>query len=206
MFFKRVNLNKRLLNILIPANRRDKKRLLIDLLLVAAVFGGYFWYTHWTPAHKLESEHYSALSNVSIEETHGALSRAETLYQAYTAFWDVKARPTDNKLLLKIYSSRKEFKRANPLPGWAEAIYREPYCHQYIEVKSENKPYHWMVHEATHQLNNEVSQFKLPQWAEEGIACYFSTSRMDAFEENIGPYQLIEPKWYQQLLHIIDSL
>jgi len=59
-------LNKRLLNILIPANRRDKQRLLIDLLLVAVVFGGYFWYTHWTPAHKLESEHYSALSSSGI--------------------------------------------------------------------------------------------------------------------------------------------
>ncbi len=299
ILFKSVNLNKRLLNILIPANRSKKKRLLVDLLLVAVVFGGYFWYTHWTPAHKLESEHYSALSNVSIEETRDALSKAETLYQAYSAFWDVKAGPADKKLLLKIYSSRKELKRANPLSGWAEAFYREPYCHQYIEAESENRPYHWMVHEATHQLNNEVSQFKLPQWAEEGIACYFSTTRMDdgkmslgvidrdtypvwwlssldlsgdlsrdkvdkkiisirsivndekplkmnehvnlyyihwfslvhfllegeqgkyrqafmacvktpsgleAFEENIGPYQLIEPQWYQHLLQIIDSL
>ena len=155
-----------------------------------------------------------------------------------------------------------------------------------------------MVHEATHQLNNEVSRFELPQWAEEGIACYFSTSKMDdgkmtlgvidpdtypiwwlssfglsrnlsrdkadkrimsissivndekplemnqhvnlyyihwfslvhflfegeqgryreafmawaktpsgldAFEENIGPYQIIEPQWYQHLLRIIDG-
>jgi len=181
-----IGLKKRLLNILVPANRRDKKRLLIDLLLVAAVFGTYFWYTHWTPAHKLESEHYSALSNVSIEDTQDALSRAETLYQAYTAFWDVKAGPADNKLLLKIYSSRREFKRANPLSGWAEAFYREPCCHQYIETESENRPCHWMVHEATHQLNNEVSQFTLPQWAEEGIACYFSTSRMDDEKMSLG--------------------
>ena len=79
-------MNKRLLNILIPVNRSDKKRLLIDLLIAAAVFGGYFWYTHWTPEHKLESEHYRALSSVSIEDTQDALSKAETLYQAYTAF------------------------------------------------------------------------------------------------------------------------
>ncbi len=295
----KIDLNKRLLNTLIPGSRSDKKRFLIDLLLVAVVFGGCFWYTHWTPAHKLESEHYRALSNVSIEETQDALSKAETLYQAYTTFWDVKAGPADNKLLLKIYSSRKEFKRANPLSGWAEAFYRQPCCHQYIEAESENRPYHWMVHEATHQLNNEVSHFRLPQWAEEGIACYFSTTRMDdgkmnlgvidrdtypiwwlssldlsgdlsrdkadkkiisirsivndekplkmnehvnlyyihwfslvhfllegeqgkyrqafmacvktpsgleAFEENIGPYQLIEPQWYQHLLQIINSL
>jgi hypothetical protein len=115
-------LNKRLLNILIPANHSDKKRLLIDLLLVTVVFGGYFWYTHWTPAHKLESEHYRALSNVSMEDTRDALNRAETLYRTYTTFWDVKAVSADNKLQLKIYSSRKEFKRANPMSGWAEAF------------------------------------------------------------------------------------
>ena len=292
-------MNKRLLNILIPASRSSKKRLLIDLLLVAVVFGGYFWYTHWTPELKLDSEHYKALSNVSIEDTEDALSKAETLYQAYIAFWDVEAKSTDNKLLLKIYSSRNEFKRANPFSRWAEAFYSEPYCHQYIEAESEKKPYHWMVHEATHQLNNEVSQFRLPQWAEEGIACYFSTSQMndgkmslgvidwdtypiwwlsplglsgdlsrdkaddkilsiksivndekplkmsqhvnlyyihwfslvhfllegeqgkyrqafiacvkapsglEAFEENIGSYQLIEQQWYQHLLKIINSL
>ncbi|TKJ35986.1 MAG: hypothetical protein CEE38_13340 [Planctomycetes bacterium B3_Pla] len=179
-------MNKRLLNILIPANRSDKKRLLIDVLIAALVFCGYFWYTHWTPAHKLESEHYIAFSNASIEDTQDALSKAETLWQAYTAFWDVKAGSTDKKLLLKIYSSRKEFKRANPLSGWAEAFYTEPYCHQYIEAESENKSHHWMVHEATHQLNNEVSQFNLPQWAEEGIACYFSTTRMADGKMTLG--------------------
>jgi len=295
----KIGLNKRLLNILIPASHSSKKRLLIDLLLVAVVFGGYFWYTHWTPELTLESEHYKALSNVSIEDTQDALNKAEMLYQAYTTFWDVKTSSNDNKLLLKIYSSRKEFKRANPLSGWAEAFYSEPYCHQYIEVENEKRPYHWMVHEASHQLNNEVSQFRLPQWAEEGIACYFSTSRTDdgkmslgvidwdtypiwwlssfdlsgdlsrdkvdkkiisiksivndekplkmnkhvnlyyihwfslvhfllegeqgkyreafmacvqapsgleAFEENIGPYRLIETQWYQHLLQIKDSL
>ena len=36
----KIGLNKRLLNILIPASRCSKKRLLIDLLLVAVVFLG----------------------------------------------------------------------------------------------------------------------------------------------------------------------
>ena len=94
----------------------------------------------------------------------------------------------DKKMLLKIYSSRKELKRANPLSGWAEAFYREPYCHQYIEAENENRPYHWMVHEATHQLNNEVSQFELPQWAEEGIACYFFYKQDVRWEDSFGSY------------------
>jgi len=170
-------MNRRFLNVLIPANIRGRKRLIIDLLLAGAVFGGYFWYTNWTPVLKLESEHYIAFSNASIEDTQEALNRAEALYHAYTTFWDVKTKP-GNKLLLKIYSSRKEFKRVNPMSGWAEAFYKEPYCHQYVESESENRPYHWMVHEAAHQLNNEVSHFELPQWAEEGIASYFSTSKI----------------------------
>lgn len=63
---------------IVPSSRRGKRRLLIDLLLVAVVFGGYFWYTHWTPAHKIESEHYEALSNASIEDTQDALDKADT--------------------------------------------------------------------------------------------------------------------------------
>ena len=35
-----------------------------------------------------------------------------------------------------------------------------------------------MLHEAVHQLNKEVSQLKLPQWIDEGIAEFFGTSGM----------------------------
>lgn len=182
----KIGTNKRLLNILIPKSRREQKRLLIDILLVILVFGGYFWYTHWKPSQELESEHYKAFSSAPVEQTREALKKVETLYQTYTSFWDINAGAADKKLLLKIYSSRKEFKRANPLSGWAEAFYKKPYCHQYIDTGSENKPYHWMVHEATHQLNNEISHFKLPQWVEEGIASYFSTSRMDNGKISLG--------------------
>ena len=203
----KISLNKRLLNILIPSSRRDKKRFLIDLVLVAVVFGGYFWYTQWRPSITLESEHYKAFSSASVEQTRQALNRLETLYQIYTAFWDIKSVSTDNKLLLKIYSSRKEFKRANPLSGWAEAFYRKPYCHQYIEAGKENKPYHWMVHEATHQLNNEVSHFRLPQWAEEGIASYFSTSRMDDGKISLGVVDRdTYPVWWLSSLGLSGDL
>lgn len=200
-------MNERLINILIPTNRRNQKRLLIDILLVAVVFGGYFWYTHWKPSHQMESEHYKAFSTASIEETREALNRLETLYQAYITFWDINTGTSGDKLLLKIYSSRKEFKRANPLSGWAEAFYREPYCHQYIETGRENRPYHWMVHEATHQLNNEVSHFKLPQWAEEGIASYFSTSRMDNGKINLGVIDRdTYPIWWLSSLELSGDL
>jgi len=36
-----------------------------------------------------------------------------------------------------------------------------------------------MVHEATHQLNNELAQFDLEKWLDEGIADYFGTSQYE---------------------------
>jgi hypothetical protein len=61
--------------------------------------------------------------------------------------------------------------------GWAEAFYREPFCNAYYS-DAENNPYHWMLHEATHQLNGEVAHLELEKWLEEGLAEYFSTSRV----------------------------
>lgn len=82
-------MNKRFLDILIPANPKNRKRLIVDLLLVVALLGGYVRYTYWTPTHKLESEHYIALSNASIKDTQDALGAVEALYHAYTTFWDI---------------------------------------------------------------------------------------------------------------------
>jgi len=38
------------------------------------------------------------------------------------------------------------------------------------------------------------------------MACVKTPSGLEAFEENIGPYQVIGPQWYQHLLQMIDSL
>jgi len=35
-----------------------------------------------------------------------------------------------------------------------------------------------MLHEAVHQLNHEVARLHIPKWADEGLAEYFSTSRI----------------------------
>lgn len=124
-----------------------------------------------------ESEHYICYSTASDEQTQRILDVAEALYTAYTTeFADLPNISTDHpKLKLKLYKDREEFKRYNPESGWAEAFYLKPYCHQYYS-ESEPNPYHWMVHEATHQLNAEVAHLDLPRWLNEGIAEYFSTS------------------------------
>jgi hypothetical protein len=61
---------------------------------------------------------------------------------------------------------------------WAEAYYLRPICYAYY-AKGEKNPYHWMIHEATHQLNAEVSGFKKAKWIDEGLATYFGSSRIE---------------------------
>jgi hypothetical protein len=42
------------------------------------------------------------------------------------------------------------------------------------------------VHEATHQLNHEVADLGLRKWLEEGLATYYSTSRIEDGELHLG--------------------
>lgn len=199
------SMNRRLLNLLIPEKPKDRNRLIIDVVLIAVLLGAYRWYTHWMPSLDIQSEHYIALSNASVEQTQDALDKAELLFRTYCSFWDI-SEPGD-PLRLKIYASRKEFKRYNPMSGWAEAFYKKPYCHQYIETESADNPYHWMMHEATHQLNAEVAQFKLPQWADEGIACYFSTAQIVDHNLVLGEIDTdTYPIWWLNSLELTGDL
>ena len=79
------------------------------------------------------------------------------------------------KLKVKLFRDRKEFRHVNRVRNWAEASYRKPYCYAYYSATEAN-PYHWMVHEAAHQLNREVAQLDLAKWVDEGIADYFGSS------------------------------
>ena len=54
-------------------------------------------------------------------------------------------------------------------------------------------PYHWMIHEATHQLNAEVAQLNLAKWLDEGLADYFATSRIRDGQLMVGT---IDPQTY----------
>jgi hypothetical protein len=103
----------------------------------------------------------------------------ELLYNAYSNRF--VALPTFRhehpKLKMLLYKNRREFRWVNPNLVWAEAFYREPFCRAYYSADELN-PHHWMLHEAVHQLNREVAQLDLEKWLDEGIAEYFSTSRI----------------------------
>jgi len=85
------------------------------------------------------------------------------------------AAPT--KLQLTLYRDQREFKVHNKSSPWAEAYYLTPNCYAYYAVGEKN-PYHWMLHEATHQLNREVAHLTRQKWIDEGLASYFGASEI----------------------------
>src|SRR5581483_770218 len=152
----------------LPKNRR-RFWILFGLLLVLAV--ATIWYRHWSPKMELSTAHYTIRSTASPEQTRKVAEMVEILNTAYLRVFTNLPPATGRKLQLKLYRDRAECRRVNPWVGWAEAFYRKPYCNAYYS-EDEVNPYHWMLHEATHQLNNEVAHFKLAKWVDEGLATY----------------------------------
>ncbi|MEH6421296.1 DUF1570 domain-containing protein, partial [Pseudomonas sp. CGJS7] len=127
-------------------------------------------------AREHRSEHYAIFSTATPERTAQVAAAVESLYRAYAGFFELAdaAKPAD-RLKLILYRDRAQFSHYNTSMPWAEAYYRKPYCHAYYAERGEN-PYHWMLHEATHQLNAERAGLAAPRWINEGLATYFGTS------------------------------
>jgi len=169
-------------------------RMLIYLLFLLGVVAWKYVPRPWHPALTFEgSRHtiYSSADRLQTEETAHAL---ELLYNAYSNRLGSLPgfQPTHARLQVKLFKDRSEFRRINPGLGWAEAFYREPFCRAYFSA-NETNPYHWMLHESTHQLNHEVAHLQLAKWLEEGLAEYFSTSRLGPKELAVGR---IDPDTY----------
>ncbi len=127
----------------------------------------------------LETTHYVISSNATPEQTALVAQAVESLYAAYTTFFreEIALAPRPPKLKLMLFKDQAEFKAHNTSHPWAEAFYRAPWSYAYYDAAAKN-PYHWMLHEATHQLRNEVAHFPKVKWIDEGIATYFSTSHI----------------------------
>jgi hypothetical protein len=169
-------------------------RLLLYLLLLLGVAAWKFIPRPWHPSIKLETAHYLIYSSATRPQTADTARALELLYTAYTNQLGSFAgfQPEHSKLEVKLFRDRAEFRRINPGLGWAEAYYREPYCRAYYSADEIN-PYHWMLHESVHQLNNEVARLKLDKWLDEGLAEYFSTSQLRDDQLIVGR---IDPNTY----------
>ncbi len=185
-----------------------EKRLLIYLGIFAAILGWDTVRRRWSPDLVQETEHYVVYSTATAEQTEEIGQVAEIVYRGYGQFADWfgrEVRPS-GRLKIKLFKDREEFRHCNRIRGWAEAFYRRPYCYQYYSA-GEMNPYHWMMHEATHQLNAEAARLKLPQWLDEGIACYISTSRI--VEDGLALGQIdtnTYPVWWLDLIATTGDL
>jgi hypothetical protein len=129
---------------------------------------------------QLDTADYTLFSYATSEQTRRVAQAAEALHAAYGRVFTgmVSNKAPTPRLQMVLYATRSQFKAHNRSSPWAEAFYQYPRCHAYYDDNAAN-PYHWMVHEATHQLNREWAQLPLPKWINEGVASYFGTSRID---------------------------
>ncbi|HEY7641077.1 MAG TPA: DUF1570 domain-containing protein [Steroidobacteraceae bacterium] len=131
-----------------------------------------------------ETDHYRIHYTATAEQAELVGSAVEKLYAAYAGVFPPPTSARE-KLELVLYKDRAEFKANNRSSAWAEAYYLNPACYAYFEAGAEN-PYHWMMHEATHQLARQLSGFRRNRWIDEGLASYFSTSKLDASGLQLG--------------------
>ncbi|MEN9354573.1 MAG: hypothetical protein RL318_1898 [Fibrobacterota bacterium] len=144
------------------------------------------------PWRVLTSAHYRIESLTDSVKTQELLVRVEILYQAFGRALELPEPRHAPLLNLRLYRDRHEMHSFESMPDWAEGIYRDGWCIQYLRPREAN-PWHWTIHEATHQLNAERAQLDLPRWLNEGLACLFSTSRLDSSGLHLGA---VDPESY----------
>lgn len=147
----------------------------------------------YIPAASIRTNHYVIHSSAAIGETTSVAMAVESLYRAFTGeFPNLQQSGT---LHLVLYKDQLEFKRHNRSSPWAEAYYRRPYSFAYPGDSA--NAYHWMLHEATHQLVAEAAGYKPRRWLGEGVASYFGTSTLSEGKLDLGrPDPTSYPIWW----------
>lgn len=181
---------------------------LISFGLFIAILAIDAWIRYWKPTLVLNTEHFIVYSDATKQQSDEIVKIVEIQYDAYRNFLlnlGLKI-PDHEKLKLKLFKDRKSFRLHNRMIGWAEAFYKEPYSYQYYSADEINS-YHWMIHEVTHQLNNEVANFSHTMWLDEGLADYFGTSQIVNGKLVLGKIDKnTYPVWWLKILATSGSL
>jgi hypothetical protein len=158
---------------------REQRLMLRGLSLVLLAFLLDILIRTWLPREEVETAHYRILTTTRPEQTEEAGRALEVLLAEYRSHFAgiIPAGGPRGKFQVRFYGDRKEFRRCNRSIRWAEAYYRQPFINAYYAQFEINR-YHSFLHEGVHQLNHELGQFPLEHWLSEGLACYFSSSRI----------------------------
>ncbi|MET4729500.1 hypothetical protein ABIE09_003314 [Lysobacter enzymogenes] len=157
-------------------------------------------------AREYRTDHFVIFSAATPRQTVQVATAVEALYRAYGEFFALPPAAADARLRLILYRDRAQFSAFNTSMPWAEAYYRRPYCHAYFAADAAN-PYHWMLHEATHQLHAERAGFSRAKWINEGVASYFGASRLDGARLRPGTIDpQAYPIWWLDELPLTGSL
>jgi hypothetical protein len=138
----------------------------------------------WAYERKIQGPHWTIYTDASDEIGRRVLEVAESVYDAFIADVVGLLPMAKKPLRAYVFKDRARFmKEANLPTAWAEGYYdggrRACFC--YYDPTNAKNPFHWFVHEATHQLLAEivVNCSGLNAWLSEGYACHFGTSRIE---------------------------
>ncbi len=173
------------------------RRLALWLALLGGVVGFYFWRTWWRPDLTVRTPHYLIRSSATRQQTEAAGRALETLHAAYLELFSEFPHVAEEHEALEVclYRDRRELHRCNPRLRWGEAVYKGGRCHAYYGEKKNR--FHWLLHEAVHQLNHKVARLDPPKWIDEGLAEYFATSQYRDGNLHLGlPDRHAYPVWW----------
>jgi hypothetical protein len=156
-------------------------------------------------AEMLETSHYRIHYTGTTEQAEFVGAAVEKLHAAYVSVFPPSGTSASSKLTLVLYKDQAEFKQNNRSSPWAEAYYSRPACYAYFSPGT--NPYHWMTHEATHQLATEVSGFRRNRWIEEGLASYFGTSTLSDAGLQLGTIDSnAYPAWWLSRFRLTGNM
>ena len=121
---------------------------------------------------------HSGLRNETLKSCYGVCPAIMRCVSGGRPWWDVRARAVKRNRfgfqMEAVATDSLGVARGRANCTWARGFSpREP-------SRNLVNPYHWMLHESVHRLNREVAHLQLGKWLGEGLAEYFSTSRLGA--------------------------
>ena len=102
------------------------KRMVAYFAILLAVLAWDAWRRRWTPTAFANTEHFAVRSSATARQTDETGMALEILHDGYIRLLaDLgKAVPSHDRLRVKLFGSREEFRRCNRIRGWAEGFYR----------------------------------------------------------------------------------